>query len=440
MAATLYVWQESPSPAPPYATWTTAATNIQDAVDAASAGDEIVVTNGVYATGGRAVHGTMTNRVAVDKAVTLRSVNGPEVTQIRGYKVPGTIVGATAIRCVYLTNGAMLGGFTLTNGSTAIGNNGGGVYCESPSAVVSNCVLSGNSSGLAGGGAFGGQLQCCRLKDNTAIWGGGAWSAVLHNCVAINNQAGEVGGGAGASSLHHCTFTENSAGEFGGGVWDCAVYGSIIFGNDLGGDYYPYSYGSFDSSCTQPLPNRGSGNITNAPLLVDLANGDLRLQSNSPCINAGHNAYVSGNTDLDGNPRIVGGTVDMGAYEFQSPGSVISYAWLRQFGLPTDGSADFADPDADPLNTWQEWQADTNPTNALSVLRIESISPGPPLAVLFSSSLNHLYTLRYATNVTGAPWTDVPGQTGVRGTGGAQTLRDTNAAPPRFYRVGVRLP
>ena len=43
-AATLLVWQGSPGPTPPYATWATAATNIQDAIDAASAGDEVVVT------------------------------------------------------------------------------------------------------------------------------------------------------------------------------------------------------------------------------------------------------------------------------------------------------------------------------------------------------------------------------------------------------------
>ena len=45
-AATLYVSLESTSPAPPYRNWATAATNIQDAVDAAVAGDKIVVTNG----------------------------------------------------------------------------------------------------------------------------------------------------------------------------------------------------------------------------------------------------------------------------------------------------------------------------------------------------------------------------------------------------------
>src|SRR5215475_6355066 len=120
-AAVRFVRANNPGAASPYTSWPTAAATIQNAVDVAQTGDQILVTNGVYQTGGRAING-LTNRVAVTNAIVVKSINGPGSTVIRGYQDPDTIYSSNSVRCVYLADGASLIGFMITNGATLITN------------------------------------------------------------------------------------------------------------------------------------------------------------------------------------------------------------------------------------------------------------------------------------------------------------------------------
>src|SRR6266700_39528 len=117
-ATVRYVDLNSTNPTTPFTDWSTAATNIQDAVDAAVTGDTVLVTNGIYSTGGKSMDGVITNRVAVNKAIVVQSVNGPEVTIIQGAWDPVSTNGPAAVRCVAITNLATLTGFTLRAGAT----------------------------------------------------------------------------------------------------------------------------------------------------------------------------------------------------------------------------------------------------------------------------------------------------------------------------------
>jgi hypothetical protein len=103
--------------------------------------------------------------------------------------------------------------------------------------------------------------------------------------------------------------------------------------------------------------------------------------------------------------------------------------------------AETNDTDGSGFQNWQDYIADTNPTNAASYFHITGVSNLPPLTVYFQSSSGRLYTLYSQTNVAAGSWLVVPGQTNMPGTGGPLTLCDTNASPSaRFYRISVQLP
>jgi hypothetical protein len=503
-----YVSAAGTNPVAPYSSWDTAATNIQDAVDVSFSGALILVTNGVYLHGGRMVSGAMTNRVAVNRPVTLRSVNGPGVTVIEGHQVPGSAYGDSAVRCAYLANNATLIGFTLTNGGTRgsgkpdTETSGGGIWCDSSSGLrISNCIAAGNVATYQGGGVYQGTMVNSILSGNAVLsgssdgygYGGAAYQSCLLNSVIVGNSNKAFYGYGGAiynGNVTNCVICSNSCSSYygyGGGtctgiVANCTIAGnacpgkhglggggykgtlinSTITGNYaayMGGGAYSaiqlncintfnicsnadfssnYIGGSFSYCCTMPLPS-GTGNISANPLLAN-NRSDFHLQPRSPCINAGNNAYVSSGTDLDGNPRIEGGTVDIGAYEFPNPYSVISYAWLQQYGLPTDGTADSIDSDNDGMSNWQEWTAGTDPTNPSSLLKMLAPSTSISGTTINWQSVNgKTYLLQRSTNLALQP-TFSSIQSNIAGQAGATSFTDTTAtnSGPYFYRVGVQ--
>ena len=512
-----YVDAASTNPVAPFMSWATAATTIQDAVNAAFVNGTILVTNGVYSSGGRAVFGTMTNRVAIDKPLTVQSVNGPILTVIQGAPAPGGGNGDGAIRCAYLGPNTLLDGFTLKGGHTRTtgdytqDQSGAGAWCDETS-LLTNCVLAGNSAFNNGGGVYGGILYSCSLTDNSAGVGGGAFNSTLrdcilsgnswhgaaeselfdcilsgnsaaysgggavsctlynctltgnsannggggaystlYNCLLTGNSADSDGGGAYEGDLYNCTVAGNWAGNSGGGISGSSVHNSIVYFNSApDSDNFASSlghYSYFHFSCTTPLPINGLGNITNAPLFVNTNDwSDLHLRFGSPGIDAGTNLSAILTTDLAGNLRPLDGdgdgvaVFDMGAYEFDAR-SIIPPDWFTDHGLDaSDPQVVSGNPDHDPYTTFQEWIADTDPTNGLSFFHIEAITKASPAEVSFQSSTNRAYTLWSTPQLSPVDWTPVPEVVAIPGTGGMMTLMDATNAPQQFYRVEVNLP
>lgn len=314
--------------------WATAKQTIQAAVDLTVDGDTVWVTNGTY---------ILSAEISVTNAITVQSVNGSDTT---------IIDGGGSTRCFNLHDSACtISGFTIRNGS-AQDQAGGGVCCENVAPVVSNCVFFANeaiciytSPGWSGGGMLRGTAINCVFDSNGAYLGGGIYGGRAYRCVFTNNYGAggsqwgnSYGAGMSSGEAYNCLFVGNTGCFNGSGMYEGTAYNCTFVGNwthfDGGALSYSTAYncifaGNGDevrteldnsqvyNSCSIELTIGINGNITNAPLFVNEANGNFHLMSNSPCINWGNNSVVSNATDLDGNPCIVEGVVDMGAYEYQ---------------------------------------------------------------------------------------------------------------------------
>ena len=245
---------------------------------------------------------------------------------------------------------------SITSNSAA--RDGGGIYCEESDVSFTECSITRNSAMHEGGGicAEGHDniltISLCTFAGNSAEIGGGMYSsnnyATLTNCTFSGNQSSGGGGltyAGGMYTITNCTISSNT----GGGIYNWNVYpvvtNCILWGNTTstgaGEDAQIYeSRADVFFSCIQdddpnddyiPFSQTDNGNIDDNPMFVREPNdggdgwgigdnddfGDLHLQSSSPCIEAGTGNFLVGpnDMDIDGQPRLIGFSVDMGADE-----------------------------------------------------------------------------------------------------------------------------
>jgi hypothetical protein len=223
----------------------------------------------------------------------------------------------------------------LVNTTQASGTGyGAGLYAAGSSVTLSNCLVKANANN--GGNAWGGgicvtdgslTLRNSVVAGNTCVttynrYGGGIYNnggiCRLRNCLVTENVSQNGSGLMGAFTVENGTVANNSNQGINGSG---AMTNSIVWGN---GDDVVGAVVLAYSDIEDGDNNTTNGCISVDPLFVNTNAADYRLTKFSSCVNAGINqAWMVNALDLDGNPRIKSGKVDMGAYECQSVGGTM---------------------------------------------------------------------------------------------------------------------
>jgi hypothetical protein len=306
--------------------------DIKTAIHFANPGETIVVADGVYTGPGN------TDLDFQGKDLVVRSANGAARCIL---DCGGSV--ADPHRGFLFENGetraSVVEGFTIIGGRTAEGAiidlfNGGGIRIRLDSSpTIRNCVFRDNTAGCWGGGVyvgFGGSplIVGCLFEGNAADDGGGLFSwqgaqTEIRNSVFLRNVASNAGGaiaefGGGSIMLEGCTIAYNESPSWSiGGVVDFGIQStirnSILWGNSGSAQL------NLGSAMAVRFSNVQGGAAGEGNLDVDpqfRADG-YHLKASSPCIDAGSPFYAAapGESDIDGQARVQGGRIDMGADE-----------------------------------------------------------------------------------------------------------------------------
>lgn len=232
-------------------------------------------------------------------------------------------------------NTATLDGFTIQEGNADVA--GGGIFNINSSPVISNCVITNNTTNAGGNGAgvyneaFSSPtfINCMILANTTDGQGGGMYnlesSPTLINCDVIKNTAG-FGGGfyndtSSSPTINNSIIWANTASNFGNQIY--IADGAFTLNYSCFSNSTP-STGIADLTVAGGSFSDINNNITSDPKFANFVN-DYRLTLASPCVDAGLDSYTTEATDIRGSgygrklDKITGlsGTVDLGAYEYK---------------------------------------------------------------------------------------------------------------------------
>ena len=324
--------------------------------------------------------------------------------------------------------------------------NGGGMSYG----IATGCSIISNSSSNQGGGVMWGEYDQCEIAENTATsaGGGAGGGAVLNRCVIRNNTSGNNGGGACESFADNCLFYGNKAPSgYGGGFHKGVMNNCVVYGNSAsrGGGVDGF-YGVLTNSNSivwgnvattypdvEPSAVVSFGCYTDDPHFIRAEAGDFRLRYDSPCIDAGDNAYVTSEVDFAGNPRIVNGTVDIGAYEYDAALDTKFSVQVTDGtggGIYYEGDAVTITATAKTGYTFKEWTGATADVALLANKTAASTTfamPGREVALTATFRAN-TYTIIYDAN----------GGSGTMTATDCEYDKEQTLAINQFVRVGYR--